>query len=163
MTKKTLFTKVNTDRAVGGSQKTSCIALPCQAASLFAIGADTDPVGWFFTTTRKGQNNPSIWPSSLKRMFSAEGTRGRPGMVMISPQTTTPNPAPALSLTSRTETDCPVGAPRRFGFVVKKYCVLGHAIRQVAIPLLFPQFQLIPGCFVREHVADLRNPVRQLL
>ena len=45
-------------------------------------------------------------------------------MVMISPQITTTKPAPAESRTSRTGTLCPVGAPRRFGSVVKLYWVL---------------------------------------
>ena len=67
------------------------------------------------------QNNPSISPASLMQMLSAAGLRGRPGMVMISPQTTTTNPAPALSRTSRTGSECPVGAPRRLGSVVKLY------------------------------------------
>ena len=31
------------------------------------------------------QNRPSIWPFSLRRMLLADGTLGRPGMVMISP------------------------------------------------------------------------------
>ena len=45
-------------------------------------------------------------------------------MVMISPQTTTMNSAPADSRTSRTGTMWPVGAPRRFGSVENEYCVL---------------------------------------
>ena len=44
-------------------------------------------------------------------------------MVMISPQITTTNPAPAESRTSRIGTTWWVGAPRRFGSVEKEYCV----------------------------------------
>src|SRR5207237_228735 len=41
---------------------------------------------------------------------SAAGTRGRPGMVMISPQTATTNSAPAESRTSRTSMVWSLGA-----------------------------------------------------
>ena len=44
-------------------------------------------------------------------MLSALGTLGRPGMVMMSPQIATMNPAPAASRTSRTGTVWWVGAP----------------------------------------------------
>ena len=52
-------------------------------------------------------------------MVLAAGTRGRPGMVMISPQTTTMNPAPADSRTSRICITCPNGAPFKLGSVEK--------------------------------------------
>jgi hypothetical protein len=48
------------------------------------------------------QNSPTILPSAPTSMESAAGTRGRPGMVMISPQIATTNSAPAESRTSRT-------------------------------------------------------------
>ena len=57
-------------------------------------------------------------------IFSAEGTFGSPGMVMMSPQTITMNSAPAASRTSRTFTTCPLGAPRRLASVEKDDCVL---------------------------------------
>ena len=57
-------------------------------------------------------------------MRSDDGVLGRPGMVMISPQMATTKPAPAESLTSRTGTTWPVGAPRRLGSVENEYCVL---------------------------------------
>ena len=57
-------------------------------------------------------------------MRSAAGTRGRPGMVMMSPQIATTKPAPAESRTSRTGTMWPVGAPRRVGSAEKEYYVL---------------------------------------
>ena len=57
-------------------------------------------------------------------MLLAAGTRGRPGMVMISPQMTTIKPAPADSRTSRIGTAWPLGAPRRLGSVEKLYWVL---------------------------------------
>ena len=40
------------------------------------------------------------------------------------PQTATTKPAPADKRTSRTGTECPVGAPRKLGSVEKEYCVL---------------------------------------
>src|SRR5918992_423859 len=70
------------------------------------------------------QNKPSICPCSLRRMLLAEGTLGKPGMVMISPVITTINSAPAASLTSRIGTTWPVGAPRKLGSVENEYCVL---------------------------------------
>ena len=48
------------------------------------------------------QNSPSIWPCASSRIFAAEGRRGKPGMVMTSPQIATTKPAPADSRTSRT-------------------------------------------------------------
>ena len=56
------------------------------------------------------------------------------GMVMISPQITTTKPAPALSRTSRTGTECPVGAPRRVGSVEKEYCVFAMQIGSFPYP-----------------------------
>ena len=54
-------------------------------------------------------------------MLSAAGTFGRPGMVMISPVMTTMNSAPAESLSSRTGTVKPRGAPRLAGSVENEY------------------------------------------
>ena len=51
---------------------------------------------------REGQLRPRIVPSSARSMRAADGSRGRPGMVIMSPQTTTTNPAPAERRTSRT-------------------------------------------------------------
>ena len=66
------------------------------AAGLAAGEDDTDCV------RRRCQNRPTILPSGPTSMESAEGTFGRPGMVMISPQIATTNSAPADSRTSRT-------------------------------------------------------------
>src|SRR4030095_10467185 len=57
-------------------------------------------------------------------MLLAAGTLGRPGMVMMSPQTATTNSAPADRRTSRTVTTWSVGAPLESGWVEKLYCVL---------------------------------------
>ena len=56
-------------------------------------------------------------------MESAAGTLGNPGMVMISPHTTTINSAPDESLTSLTGKTWPLGAPFKLGSVEKLYCV----------------------------------------
>ena len=47
------------------------------------------------------QNRPSTCPSSPIRMLLAAGTLGNPGIVIISPQMATMNPAPAARRTSR--------------------------------------------------------------
>src|SRR5690606_1757004 len=52
----------------------------------------------------RGQNRPVVLPDSSRRMRVAAGTRGSPGMVMMSPQITTRKPAPAARRTSRTGT-----------------------------------------------------------
>src|SRR3982751_4636403 len=70
------------------------------------------------------QNNPTILPSAPTSMESADGTFGRPGIVMISPQIATTNSAPAESLTPRTGTEKPVGAPLASGLVENEYWVL---------------------------------------
>ena len=57
-------------------------------------------------------------------MLSAAGRRGRPGMVITSPQIATTKPAPADSRTSRTGSTWPVGAPSAVGSALKEYCVL---------------------------------------
>jgi hypothetical protein len=68
------------------------------------------------------------------RMVSAAGTRGRPGMVMISPVIATTNSAPAESRSSRTGTVWPVGAPRLFGSVENEYWVLAMQIGSLPKP-----------------------------
>ena len=65
-------------------------------------------------------------------MESAAGTLGNPGIVMISPHTTTINSAPEESLTSLTGKTWPVGAPFKFGSVEKLYWVL--AIQTGSLP-----------------------------
>ena len=65
-------------------------------------------------------------------MLSADGTFGRPGMVITSPVTTTTNSAPADKRNSRTGTICPVGAPRFDAIGRERILRLGHAHWQVA-------------------------------
>ena len=60
-------------------------------------------------------------PSASIRILFAAGTRGRPGMVMISPQMATTNSAPADKRTSRTGRLWPLGAPFSAGSVEKLY------------------------------------------
>jgi hypothetical protein len=61
-------------------------------------------------------------------IFTALGTFGRPGIVMMSPQIITMNCAPAASLTSRTLTTWPLGAPREVASVLNDDCVLATQI-----------------------------------
>ena len=60
-------------------------------------------------------------PSSFSFIESAAGTLGNPGIVIISPHTTTTNSAPDDKRTSRTGRTWPVGAPFKFGSVEKLY------------------------------------------
>ena len=76
------------------------------------------------TSRSASKKSPVVRPSFVTSIRFAAGTRGNPGIVMISPQTTTKNSAPADSLTSRTGTTWCFGAPNLFGSVVKLYCVL---------------------------------------
>ena len=69
------------------------------------------------------QNSPAISFFSSSPIASAAGTLGRPGIVIISPHTTTTNSAPADSLTYLIGTSWPVGAPISNGSVEKLYCV----------------------------------------
>ena len=67
-------------------------------------------------------------------MESAAGTLGRPGIVMISPHTTTINSAPDESLISLTGKAWPVGAPLRLGSVEKLYWVFAIQIGSSPYP-----------------------------
>ncbi len=58
------------------------------------------PADWFAWDRLHPQNSPSISPASLTNICSAAGRRGNPGMVMMPPQITTRNSAPAFSRTS---------------------------------------------------------------
>ena len=69
------------------------------------------------------------------RSSRTAGWRGRPGMVMMSPQIITTKPAPAESRTSRTGTTCPLGAPSREASAEKEYCVLATQIGSCEKPI----------------------------
>src|SRR5690606_13439862 len=71
---------------------------------------------------------PAIPPPSFSRMPAAAGFRGSTGMVMIAPQMTTTNSAPAARRISRMGTTWPFGAPSRFGSVEKLYWVFAMQI-----------------------------------
>src|SRR6185503_2056846 len=85
--------------------------------------------------SRCDQNNPTILPSAPTSMLSADGTFGRPGMVMISPQIATMNSAPADSRTSRTGIEKPVGAPLASGLVENEYWVLAMQTGNLPKPI----------------------------
>ena len=74
------------------------------------------------------QNRPLMRPFSSTSIFSAAGTRGRPGIVMMSPVSTTTKPAPAETFTFLTVTVKPSGAPSFCGSSEKLYWVLATQI-----------------------------------
>ena len=84
-----------------------------------------------------------ILPSASSWMLLAAGTRGKPGIVMMSPQITTTNSAPAESRTSRTGIVCPRGTPFRSGLVVKLYWVFAIQIGSFPNPAQNMFFQLV--------------------
>ena len=62
-------------------------------------------------------------PSALTSIRAADGSFGKPGIVITSPQIITMNSAPAARRTSRTLTEWPEGAPRSDGSVENEYWV----------------------------------------
>ena len=85
-------------------------------------------------------------------MLCAAGTRGSPGMVMISPQITTRNSAPPESRTSRIGTTWPLGAPFRLGSVEKLYWVLATQIGKWPKPCVLQLLELGAHPLVGDHV-----------
>ena len=73
-------------------------------------------------------------PSSSTSIFSAAGTFGKPGMVMMSPVSTTRKPAPAETLTFLTVTVKPSGAPSFKGSSEKLYCVFAMQTGSLSKP-----------------------------
>ena len=73
-------------------------------------------------------------PSSARSIRDADGSLGSPGMVIMSPHTTTTKPAPADKRTSRTWSSWPVGAPRKVGSVENEYCVFAMHTGNVLYP-----------------------------
>ena len=69
-------------------------------------------------------------------MFSAAGTFGRPGIVIISPVSATIKPAPAETLTFLTFTVKFSGAPNNAGLSEKLYCVFATQIGSLLKPKL---------------------------
>ena len=65
---------------------------------------------------------------------SAAGTLGKPGIVMIAPQTTTMNSAPDDNLISLIGKAWPVGAPFKLGSVEKLYWVFATQIGNSPYP-----------------------------
>ena len=100
----------------------------------------------------QGQNNPTILPCALTSIESAAGTRGRPGMVMISPQIATTNSAPAESRTSRTLMVWSVGAPLASALVENVYCVLAMQTGACRSPCPRTRLELVAHRLVGGHV-----------
>ena len=76
-------------------------ALPCICIHLPSLAISTGSDQESALKAREWlQNSPSTSPASFTKMLFAAGTRGNPGMVIISPQITTINSAPADRRTS---------------------------------------------------------------
>ena len=73
-------------------------------------------------------------PFSSTSIFSAAGTLGRPGMVMMSPVRATMKPAPADTFRLRTLMVKPRGAPSRAASWEKDYWVLAMQMGRVPKP-----------------------------
>jgi hypothetical protein len=106
--------------------------------------ASRGPADWLSLAAAPIQNKsitPTIRNDRLEQaddatsMELADGTLGRPGMVMISPQIATMNSAPAESRTSRTGMLKPVGAPLASGLVENEYCVLAMQTGSLPKPI----------------------------
>lgn len=77
-----------------------------------------------------------MFPSGEISILQAAGALGRPGMVIISPVSTTINPAPADTLASLTVIENPVGRPSFVGSSDREYWVLATQIGRPAKPKL---------------------------
>ena len=75
-------------------------------------------------------------PSASTSIVFAAGTRGRPGIVMMSPQIATTNSAPADSRTSRTADHVAARRPLGVGVGRKAELGLGDAHREMAEALI---------------------------
>src|SRR5690606_27378981 len=74
------------------------------------------------------QERPTVSPFQLMSMYPAAGCLGRPGIVIMSPPSTTMNSEPAERYTSRTLKTCPLAAPQYAGSVENEYCVFAMQI-----------------------------------
>ena len=86
-------------------------------------------------------------------IVSAAGTLGRPGMVMMSPVSTTTKPAPAATITSRSGTSKFFGRPTKQRIGGERKLRLGHADRQVAEAGFLELVELVAEFLVGQHVG----------
>ena len=82
----------------------------------------------------KYQNNPVILPFSSTSIFSAAGTLGKPGIVIMSPVRATRNPAPAETFRFRTVMVKSRGAPSLAASSEKDYWVFAMQIGSLSKP-----------------------------
>ena len=112
----------------GGSPKTGFRPGGCSAFAARAAKAPCAAVraagGFYLLRFVRSQKSPLMRPFSSTSIFSAAGTLGRPGMVMIAPVSATIKPAPAETFSPRTVTRKSFGAPSRAGSSEKLYWVL---------------------------------------
>src|SRR5699024_9902684 len=100
-----------------------CIRIPhryCHNPSFLQEGLAVPVMDADCRALGRAQKSPVMFPSSFTSIFRAEGSRGRPGIVMMSPAMTTTKPAPADSRTSLTSMMWSVGAPRRLPSVLSE-------------------------------------------
>ena len=73
---------------------------------------------------RNFYDSPTISPAESTSILSAAGCLPSPGMSMMLPATATTNPAPPLTMMSRTCTVKPEGRPTSLALSEREYCVL---------------------------------------
>ena len=105
-------------------------------------------------------------PSAASSILLAAGTFGRPGIVMMSPQITTTNSAPAESLDLADRNDMPRG--RALGIRIGAETVLGlrHADREIAKAFLLQLGEAVAHALVGADVfgaVDLARDGARLL
>ena len=95
-----------------------------------------------------------MFPSSSTSMFSAAGTLGSPGIVIISPVKATIKPAPAETFSERTVTLKFSGAPNFDISSEKEYCVFATQIGNLSKPKAFK----VLICFFASSVNITPSP-----
>ena len=82
-------------------------------------------------------------------MFTAAGTFGSPGILMISPLIATRKPAPVLGIKSLIVTVNPLGLPSNEASSYNEYCVLATQIGKFAKPCSVYFFIFVTTFFVK--------------
>ena len=88
-------------------------------------------------------------PSGVTSIFSAAGTLGRPGIVMMSPVSATMKPAPAETLRLRTVMRKSRGAPSLVWSSVKEYWVFATQMGRPPKPCSSSCFSCLAAALVK--------------
>ena len=99
------------------------------------------------------QNNPVIFPSLSTSIFSAAGTLGRPGIVMMSPVRATMKPGAGADLQVPHGDGEALGRTQQSGIVGQGILGLCHAHRQIAEAQIKELLGLLLGGGVRTACA----------